>query len=59
MCVILIFVHLHVVACMSAVLDVFVLDINVALNLTWEGLGIMLMTVAGGFDLVLGSDVTM
>ena len=40
-------------------LDVFVLDINVALNLTWEGLGIVLMTLAGWFDLVLGSDVTM
>ena len=30
MCVILIFIYLHVVACMSAMLDVFVLDINVA-----------------------------
>ena len=37
LCVILIFVHLHVVACISAMLDVFVLDINVDVNLTWEG----------------------
>ena len=59
MCLILIFVHLQVVAGMSVMLDVFVLDINVALNLTWKGLGIVLMTLAGWFDLVLGSDVTM
>ena len=29
------------------------------LNLTWKGLGIMLMTLSGWFDLVLGLDVTM
>ena len=29
------------------------------LNLMWKGLGIMLMTRSGWFDLVLGSDVTM
>ena len=28
-------------------------------NLTWKGLGIMLMTLSGWFDLVLGSDVAM
>ena len=59
MCVILMFVHLQAFACMSAMLDVFVLDINVALNLTLEGLGIILMTHSGWFDFVLGSDDAM
>ena len=47
------------VAGMSAMLDVFVVRYQCCLNLTWEGFGIMLMTLTGWFDLVLGSDVTM
>ena len=43
--------------CMSAILDVFVSDINVAFSLTWKGLGIMLMTLSGWFDLVRESYV--
>ena len=57
MCVILIFVHVYAFVCMSAILDVFVSDISVAFSLTWKGLGIMLMTLSGWFDLVMGSDV--
>ena len=39
MCLILIFVYLQVVAGMSAMLDVFVVDTHqCCLNLTWEGL---------------------
>ena len=49
------YVHLYI--CMSATLVVFVLDINVAFSLIWKGLGIMLMTLSGWFDLVMGSDV--
>ena len=59
MCFILILVHLQFVAGMSAMLDVFVVRYQCCLNLTWEGFGIMLMTLTGWFDLVLGSDVTM
>ena len=59
MCAIFICVYLYAFACMSVVLGVFVLNINVAFNLTWERLGIMLMTLSSWFDLVLGSDVTM
>ena len=47
MCLILIFVHLQVVAGMSAMLDVFVVKHQCSLNLTWEGLGIMLRTLSG------------
>ena len=56
---ILLLVHLQFVAGMSAMLDVFVVGYQCCLNLTWEGFGIMLMTLTGWFDLVLGSDVTM
>ena len=59
MCFILILVHLQFVAGMSAMLDVFVVRYQCGLNLTWKGFGIMLMTLTGWFDLVLGSDVTM
>ena len=59
MCFILILVHLQFVAGMSAMLDVFVVRYQCCLNLTWEGFGIMLMTLTGWFDLLLGSDVTM
>ena len=59
MCFILILIHLQFVAGMSAMLDVFVVRYHYCLNLTWEGFGIMLMTLTGWFDLVLGSDVTM
>ena len=58
-CMILMCVHLHAFVCVSAILDEFVFDINVAFNLTWEGLGILLMTLSVWFDLVAGSDVTM
>ena len=44
---------------MSAILVVFVLDINVAFMLIWKGLGIMQMTLSGWFDLVMWSDVIM
>ena len=54
MCFILILVHLKFVAGMSAMLDVFVVRYQCCLNLTWEGFGIMLMTLTGWFDLVLG-----
>ena len=54
MCFILILVHLQFVAGMSAMLDVFVVRYQCCLNLTWEGFGIMLMTLTGWFDLVLG-----
>ena len=54
MCFILILVHLQFVAGMSAVLDVFVVRYQCCLNLTWEGFGIMLMTLTGWFDLVWG-----
>ena len=57
MCVILIFVHLYAFVCMSTILDVFASDITVAFSLTWKGLGIMLITLSGWFDLVMGSDV--
>ena len=40
MCVILIFVDLHVFPGMSAILDVFVLVIKVAFSLAWELLGL-------------------
>ena len=42
---------------MSSILDVFVSDITVVFSLTSKGLGIMLMTLSGWFDLVMGSDV--
>ena len=54
MCFILLFVHLQFVAGMSAMLDVFVVRYQCCLNLTWEGFGIMLMTLTGWFDLVWG-----
>ena len=54
MCFILILVHLQFVAGMSAMLDVFVVTYQCCLNLTWEGFGIMLMTLTGWFDLVWG-----
>ena len=37
----------------------FVVRYQCCLNPIWEGFGIMLMTLTGWFDLVLGSDVTM
>ena len=58
MCVILIGVHLYAFTCMSAILDLFISDINVAFNLTWEGLGIMLITASAWFDLVMESYVS-
>ena len=50
---------LQVAAGMSAMLDVFCSRHQCCLNLTWKGLGITLMILAGWVDLVLGSDVTM
>ena len=37
----------------------FVVRYQCCLNPTWERFGIMLMTLTGWFDIVLGSDVTM
>ena len=48
---------LYIYMYMPAILHVLVIDINVALILTWEGLGIMLMTLRSWFDLVLGLNV--
>ena len=60
MCFILILVHLQFVAGMSAMLDVFVVRYQCCLNLTWEGFGIMLMTLTQvGLTLFWESDVTM
>ena len=56
---ILISVTLYAFACISAILDVLVLYINVAFNLILEGLGITPIKLPRWFDLVMGLDVTM